>query len=81
MLSVTGKKYHHLRLNAAFRSDIAWWHMFIEEWNGVAMMPGVVGVEPSVEVYTDASGGIGCGAWWASRWLQLKWSLGGKELW
>ena len=75
MLSVTGKKYHHIRLNVAFRSDIAWWHMFLEEWNGVAMMPGVVGVEPSVEVYTDASGSIGCGAWWAPHWLQLKWSL------
>ena len=39
------------------------------------MIPGVVGAEPSVEVYTDASGGIGCGAWWAPHWLQLKWSL------
>ena len=26
-----------------------------------------------VNLYSDASGGFGCGAWWGHRWLQFVW--------
>ena len=55
-MKVTNKKYHHIRLNAGFRSDIMWWHTFLASWNGVAIMPGSTSMEPTIEAYTDASG-------------------------
>ena len=74
MMHVTGKKYHHVRLNAGFRSDITWWHTFLASWNGVAVMPGMGVKGPAIEAFTDASGAMGCGAWWSPHWMQLKWS-------
>ena len=73
---MANKKYHHIRLNAAFQSDLMWLHTFLAKWNGVAMIPGAPDAKPVIEVFTDASGGVGCGAWWSPRWLQLKWSPG-----
>ena len=29
-----------VRLSAAFRSDLMWWHMFLESWNGVGLLQG-----------------------------------------
>ena len=29
---------------------------------------------PELEVFTDASGEVGCGALWGTQWLQLKWA-------
>ena len=35
-LSMMAKKGHHwLRLNKAFQSDLRWWDVFLEDWNGV----------------------------------------------
>ena len=28
-----------------------------------------------MNLYTDASGTLGCGAYWSGRWLQARWSL------
>ena len=61
----TNKKYHYIRLNAGFQSDIMWWHTFLASWNGVAIMPGSTYTEPTIEAYTDALGEVGCGAWWS----------------
>ena len=38
LLSQFGKRDHMIRLNAAFRADLEWWHAFMEDWNGVAVM-------------------------------------------
>ena len=29
---------HWIRLNAEFRSDLAWWTLFVERWNGVSSL-------------------------------------------
>ena len=39
---------------------------------------GPVG-EPDIDVFTDASGSFGCGAWWKEGWLQLQWPEGLEE--
>ena len=75
-------------LNQEFRSDLAWWHMFMEEWNARGMMELlVVEWEPDEELYTDASGSWGCGALATSEWFQCPWdacwgdqSIAAKEL-
>ena len=63
-----------IRLNAAFRVDLEWWHILESSWNGVSMMWRESLLTPWVEVWSDASGSWGCGAVWDSEWLQIKWS-------
>ena len=65
---------HWIRLNAEFRSDLAWWTLFVERWNGVSMLSTrFVQVQPQIRVFTDASG-WGCGGHWDNEWFQFKWS-------
>ena len=38
-LSATVKKpNHHVSLNTGARSDLAWWNVFLEQWNGVSLL-------------------------------------------
>ena len=49
-----------IRLNADVRSDLLWWHTFIETWNSVGILQ-----DPAQEVIiieSDASGSQGCAA-------------------
>ena len=63
-----------IRLNAAFRADLEWWHVFAHSWNGVSIMRESALQAPSFDIWSDASGGWGCGAWWECRWFQVQWS-------
>ena len=58
-----------IRLNAAAAtcSDLQWWSHFLEEWNGVSMLPRLS--QAGFEVHSDASGMWGGGAYWDSHWL------------
>ena len=65
-------------LNRDYCSDLQWWHLFGEGWNGVA----ILSPSPSQLTLTftsDASGNWVCGAWSQSRyggmirWFQLAW--------
>ncbi len=61
-----------IRLNAEFRSDLAWWIMFIAKWNGISFLAPPHKL-PQVHLTSDASGSWGCGAWHGTSWFQLKW--------
>ena len=52
-----------IRLNTAFRSDLTWWLVFMETWNGISMFPTEAHTQPDYHLFTDASGRLGCGAW------------------
>ena len=54
--------HHHVRPNAAFRSDLQWWASFLEEWNGISMMTQDPHISPQSIITSDASGNWGCGA-------------------
>ena len=75
LLAGVRKPHHHIRLSQSFQSDILWWVTFMEEWNGVALMPDLRRTQPSHHVWSDASGSIGCGAVVPAshQWFQLKW--------
>ena len=75
LLAGTRRAHHHICLNAAFRSDLQWWALFMESWNGVTIMSGTA---DSVDVWTDTSGSFGCGAVCPSlrQWIQLAWPPG-----
>ena len=54
---------HWVHLTAEFKSDLAWWHCFIDCWNGLGMMRSVsANWSPKFCFSTDASGSWGCGA-------------------
>ena len=61
-----------IRLNVAFRSDLAWWQAFIAEWNGVSFLtpPQLL---PEWEMASDALGTWGCGSWYCNLWFQIPW--------
>ena len=83
LLSGARKGYHHIRLNQEFQSDIAWWDAFLEGWNGTSMLADGPDEElVTVDVYTDASGSFGCGAFWKHNWLQFRWlgEWGGRNI-
>ena len=63
---------HPIRLNRAFRSDLAWWRLFAAEWNGVSFLPPIIRL-PRQQLASDASGSWGCGAYYGSHWFQLCW--------
>ena len=74
-LSAVAKQlHHHIRLTAAFCSDLQWWLTFITKWNGVSMMQANVRKHPEAVITSDASGNWGCGAFSSqSCWFQLQW--------
>ena len=59
-----------IRLNSAFRSDLAWWHTFLERWNDISMLESTWVGSPNHHLFTDASGAMGCGAWSGIHWFQ-----------
>ena len=67
LISQFRKQDHMIRLNAAFRADLEWWHKFVSSWNGVSMIWRESLLTPGVEIWTDASGSWGCGAVWDSQ--------------
>ena len=34
----TSKLTHHVRINSHAWSDILWWYIFLESWNGVSLL-------------------------------------------
>jgi len=60
--------------HAEFHSDLSWWHIFLESWNGLSLLRSA-GV-PTTSAYciqTDASGAWGCAAYFNGLWFQLQW--------
>ena len=66
---------HFIRLNQPARADILWWHIFVENWNGVSLLWNQRKESPDVIVGSDASGNWGCGAFWLPHWFQIPWSV------
>ena len=61
-------------LNKSFKSDLYWWHMFINHWNGISFLCSAT-TFPEYHIYTDASGSWGFGAIFAGFWFQLPWTM------
>ena len=75
------RRQHTVHLNKMFQSNLMWWHMFLEAWNGIGIVQHQVEGPTNINVYTDASGGWGCGAWYGNQWLQLAWPKCKVEEW
>jgi len=81
-LSTTVREHDHwVRLNVGFRSDLRWWEIFLEEWNGVSLCGGVVPASPRDTITSDASGRWGCGAFTEQgEWFQYRWPAGWESV-
>ncbi len=69
------KLHHRIRLTREARADLEWWHSFLPSWNGVAMFldPDWTPAE-DMELFTDASGTLGYGAYYDGSWLRSDWA-------
>lgn len=75
MLSTSATSlHHHIRLNTDARADIAWWRAFLPSWNGTAkFVSPLATAAPDIELYTDAAGTLGCGAYYQGAWFHYAW--------
>ena len=47
----------YTRLNKEFRSDVYWWHAFLQHWNGISLLKWTTNyLPPDLVIQTDASG-------------------------
>ena len=69
----------HIRLNAGFRADLAWWNEFLSQWNGISFLPPPSHL-PITAITSDASGSWGCGAWFGNSWFQVQWDARAQSL-
>ncbi len=67
-------KLDHWIRTKEFRSDLFWWHVYIQQWNGVSLLAAHVHRPPDYHTFTDASGSWGCGAVTDQLWFQCPWS-------
>ena len=68
-----------IRLNTAFRADLAWWQEFIKDWNGVSFLSTEFH-NSHLAMTSDASGSWGCGAWHSVHWFQVPWDLRSESM-
>ena len=75
-LSTTVKQlHHHIRLTTDARLDIRWWLDFLPQWAGKTLiLENHWTPSTKMQLFTDASGTIGWGAYWCGKWLQGRWS-------
>ena len=61
-------------LNTELRSDLLWWHTFMETLNGLSLLRTESWKSPADHcIQTDASGNWGCGVFFEGNWLQWQW--------
>ena len=62
-------------LTKEFKSDLHWWHIFLQSWNGLSLLDQTRAVRPpDYCLQTDASGAWGCGGIFKEHWFQWPWS-------
>ena len=69
------KLHHHLPLTQEAKLDMKWWLDFLPQWPGKSLILESHWTSNTLtELFTDASGKDGWGAYWAGRWISDHWS-------
>ena len=81
-LSTTVKQmHHHIRLTVEARLDLQWWLTFLPHWSGRSLiLDSHWTLHTKMQLFTDASGSDGWGAYWSGRWLQDHWSPAQQQM-
>ena len=75
------KLHHHLPLTQEAKLDMKWWLDFLPQWSGKSLiLESHWTSNASMELFTDASGNDGWGAYWAGRWISDRWSTAQSEM-
>ena len=66
---------HLVYLNQSVREDIHMWHTFISQWNGKSFfLYRYLTEAPDLQLFTDASGALGYGAYFQGHWFRGDWA-------
>ena len=69
------KLHHHIRITNEACLDLLWWSDFLPSWSGTSMiLESKQTLSSAMQLFTDASGSKGWGAFWSNYWLQSEWS-------
>ena len=75
------KLHHHLRLTTEAKLDLQWWLSFLPHWSGRTLILDSHWTDSAtMQLYTDASGTEGWGAYWSGRWIRDHWSSEQQEM-
>lgn len=67
-------QHHHIKLSAQARADLNAWHLFLRSFNGCSVFLNNVWLDSDqIKLFSDASGSIGFGAVFGSKWLCGNW--------
>lgn len=70
------KPHHHIRVTEDMRQDLLVWSSFLEMHNGISIMLEERWVDTShLNLYTDAAGGVGFGAFFCGHWACGAWPV------
>ncbi|KAM3929167.1 uncharacterized protein RB166_006956 [Leptodactylus fuscus] len=70
---------HYIRLGWELRGDLRVWDSFLDHYNGRSLMLGNVVEAVDCELYTDAAGSVGFGAYFQGSWCTGGWLEDWKE--
>ena len=66
--------HYYTKLTKGFRSDLHWWHVFVNSWNGISFLESIHSrTVADYYIATVASGSWGCGGWFIEHWFQYAW--------
>ena len=75
------KLHHHLPVTKESKLDMKWWLDFLPQWPGKSLiLESHWTANASMELFTDASGSNGWGAYFAGRWISDRWSTARCEM-
>ena len=68
------RPFQKIRLSKGARLDLAMWQTFLARFNRCVLIPDQFWCEDNdLQLFTDASGGIGCGGFLDGKWFQGRW--------
>lgn len=73
------KPYHYVRLSSALREDLGVWSTFLERFNGRSLFLEGPMSNRDLELFTDASGSLGFGAFFQGEWCAEEWPAAWRE--
>lgn len=66
--------YHHIRVTQNIKKDLAMWLSFFKQFNGISVFHDRFWISSAdAELYSDSSGNIGFGIYFAGKWSYATW--------
>ncbi|KAM4794908.1 uncharacterized protein WCC33_000060 [Rhinophrynus dorsalis] len=65
--------HHRIRVTKSIRDDLSVWQEFLSEFNGHTCWQQPELTSSDLELFTDASGSVGFGAYFGGRWCAARW--------